>query len=162
MHRLKQSLSAMKKSPMSVSQRSICSTRKTLAAAFRLPGAAVVVAEAAEAVAVAEAAEAAAVAAAVAARRGELAGFAKPGSFLTALTNTTSWPGSTTSTRPIRVFSAVPPARVCANSRMTTVLVFRHFQAIPVRKQDRAIPATGSFALRQRSGAVSKMRVLKS
>ena len=60
-----------------------------MAAAFRLPGAAVVVAEAAEAVAVAEAAEAAAVAAAVAARRGELAGFAKPGSFLTALTNTT-------------------------------------------------------------------------
>jgi hypothetical protein len=75
----------MKKSLMSAWRRSTCSTRKTSAAACRLPGAAAAAAEvagAAEVAVLAEVAPVAQAAAAVAACRGVLAEFAELSSLL--------------------------------------------------------------------------------
>jgi hypothetical protein len=159
--------------PTSAWLHSISSTRRTrdrFEAWCRKPAAAVaaaaaVVAAAEAAVVVQEAAVAQAVPVApsqAAACRGELAASgAKPLALSHGADEHKSWPGLTTSTRPILVFFAVPPGRACATSRMTTVLD-SNFRAMLVSKQDRTISVAGSCALRQRSGAVDKMRVLKS
>jgi hypothetical protein len=131
MHRLKPSLSATKKSPMSAWQRSISSTRRTpdrLKAWCRKLVAAVVAAVAAVAEVVAVAAEAAAVAeaaAAAAARRGEHADFAEPRLFLTTLTSTNRH-GRVRQGRPGQ-FYVVLPACARVDARMTTELISNLF-----------------------------------
>src|SRR5450631_2486746 len=88
MRRLRDSRSVKKKSPTLAWRRSISSTRRTSAAAFRWRGAVAVAAEAAAAVGVAEAAAVAAAAAEAAAFRGApAAGCARPDGFPTILTN---------------------------------------------------------------------------
>lgn len=170
MHRRKPSRSVKRKSPTSASRRSISSTRRPPEAACRSPGVVAADAAAAEPAARAEAAgaaaEAAAAAAAAAACRGGLAACAEPDSPLRfALIDTERHgrdrrrrPGHFMS-RPFHVLSAASLAPSCRAD-------LRHHSTTPAHAFDGQIPfqipVAGESALRWRSAATGKMRILNS
>ena len=164
MHPRKPSPSAKKRSPTSASRPSICSTRNTPEAAWRSPGVVVAGAAAAEVAAGAGVADAAAAAAdgAAAVRPGAPAVGAEQDRSLDLQIcihrhrHRTSWPGSTTSTRPFHVLSAVPLARNCrADLRRHSTMPADAFDGqIPFH-----IPLAGKSVLRQRAAVTGKMRV---